>query len=153
MKLVKFLFSISFIALLAFQAQSAVPASGFAIVPSVPTELSPTALKKQQQLQFMKWFVTLSPKEYGIMRGKKLNVFEKLSFKITQLRMKQQLRAGKSNDGEGTNWGGLLLGVLLGPIGIVGAYIFSSDKNFIKWTWIGGGIWLALCVLFARVLF
>jgi len=153
MKLVKFLFSISLVTLLAFQAQSAVPSSGFTVVPSLTSALSPEASKKQQQLLFMKWFVTLSPKEYGIMRGKKLNLFEKLSFKMTQFRMKQQLKASRSNDGEGTNWGGLLLGVLLGPIGIVGAYIFSSDKNFIKWTWIGGGIWLALCVLFARVFF
>ena len=96
----------------------------------------------------MKWFVNLSPKEYGKMRGKKLNIFEKLSFKLTQFRMKQQLKANKSGDSEGVNWAGFALGGFLGLIGVLGAYIFSKDKNFIKWTWVGCGVWILLALLF-----
>ena len=58
---------------------SAVTSSGFAVVPSA--DINPTVSKKQQQVLFMKWFVSLSPRQYGVMRGKKLNIFEKLSLK------------------------------------------------------------------------
>jgi hypothetical protein len=33
--------------------------------------------------------------------------------------------------------GGFLLGLFLPLIGILGAYIFTKDRNFIKWAWIG----------------
>ena len=95
----------------------------------------------------MRWFSKLSPKEYGNMRGKKLNFFERLSFKATQNRMKKQLRAADSGESEGVNWAGLGLGFFLGLLGVLGAYIFSDDKNFIKWTWIGCGVWLLIVLL------
>ncbi len=95
---------------------------------------------------FMKWFVNLSVKDYGKMRGKKLNFFEKFSFKLTQHRMKQHLKAAGSSESEGVNWLGLAAGLFLGPLGVLGAYLFSDDKNLIKWSWIGCGVW-ALIVL------
>ena len=110
-------------------------------------DVIPTVSKKQQQLMFMKWFVELSPAAYGKMRGKKLNLFEKLSFSITQYRMKQQLKARRSNDSEGVNWGGLALGFFLGPLGVIGAYLFSKDNNLIKWSWIGCGFWIAIFLI------
>ena len=145
MKLAKFIFSLVVFSLMSVAVHSAVTSSGFAVVPSA--DINPTVSKKQQQVLFMRWFVSLSPRQYGVMRGKKLNIFEKLSFKLTQYRMKQQLKAKSSGDSEGTNWGGLALGFFLGLIGVVGAYIFSKDKNFIKWTWIGCGIWIVLTLL------
>ncbi len=42
----------------------------------------------------------------------------------------------------GFNFVGFILGLLLGPIGLLCAYIFSQDRNFRKWTWWGFRIWL-----------
>ncbi len=149
MKSVKFIFNLVAFAIFSFSAQGAMPTTGSFVIPSTASADNPTVSKKQQEVLFMKWFVALSPKEYGKMRGKKLNIFEKASFKLTQYRMKQQLRANRrSNEGEGVNWGGLALGAFLGLIGVVGAYVFSKDNNFIKWTWIGCGIFLVWFLIF-----
>ena len=154
MKFIKFIFSIGAISLMSLAVKAAVPSAGFSVVPATTSDVTPTLSKKQQELSFMKWFVTLNPKEYGQMRGKKLNIFEKGSFKLTQYRMKQQLKHyGSKGDSEGANWGGLALGFFLGLIGVLGAYIFSSDKNFIKWTWIGCGISLVFTLLLYLVIF
>jgi hypothetical protein len=117
------------------------------VVPASAIGNTPTNLSKEQKLQFMKWFTSLTPKEYGAIRGKKLNFFEKVSFKLVQYRMKQQLKSAYSDGSDGPNWGGLALGFFLGLLGVLGAYIFSDDSNFIKWTWIGCGIWIVLVLL------
>ena len=147
MRTVKSFFVILFLFAMGFASTAAAPFSATSVTPAVTNDAGPTVSKKQQQLLFMKWFVQLSPKEYGKMRGKKLNVFEKVSFKLTQYRMKQQLKASGSADSEGANWGGLALGFFLGLIGVLGAYLFSKDKNFIKWTWIGCIAWIVIVLL------
>ncbi len=147
MRSVKLFLGVTVFSLLSFTASSSIPTSTFSITPSASTDAVPSVSKKQQQLLLMKWFVKLSPKEYGKMRGKKLNFFEKLSFKLTQYRMKQQLKANNTGDSEGVNWAGLALGAFLGFFGVVGAYVFSKDKNFIKWAWIGCGIWIVVALL------
>lgn len=144
MRSLKLIVGIIAFSLISTNAISAVPSF---TSPFSKTEAIPSLSKKQQQKQFMKWFVKLSPKEYGKIRGKKLNIFEKASFKMTQYRMKQQLGAKNAGDSEGANWGGLALGFFLGLLGVLGAYIFSKDKNFIKWTWIGCGIWVVLSLI------
>ena len=148
MKPFKSLFVLIAFSLIGSVSHSAVPSSAVTGISFVTPEAKPTLSNKQQQLLYMKWFVTLSPKEYGKMRGRKLNFFEKASFTFTQFRMKQQLKSARGGEGEGVNWGGLALGAFLGLIGVVGAYIFSKDKNFIKWTWVGCGIFIVIFLIF-----
>jgi hypothetical protein len=144
MRVLKLFLTITVFSLFAYSAVAIAPPVG--TVPAVSKDVTPLS-KKQQQLAAMKWFVNLTPTEYGNLRGKKLNFFEKASFKLTQYRMKQQLKHASSDDGSGVNWGGLALGFFLGLLGVLGAYIFSSDSNFIKWTWIGLAIWVVLVIL------
>ena len=78
------------------------------------------------------------------MRGKKLSFVEKVEFKILQKRFRKQLDYG--DDSSGFNIGGFALGFLLGLIGVLLAYIFSQDRNFRKWTWIGFGIYAVIII-------
>lgn len=43
--------------------------------------------------------------------------------------------------------GGFLLGLLLGLIGVLLAYIFSDDKDFIRSAWYGVGTWIIIYLL------
>ena len=147
MNQVKLIFSIIVLLIISLAPATSVASSASSVIPASAGD-NPGVSKKLQQLSFMKWFVKLSPKEYGKMRGKKLNIFEKASFKLTQYRMKQQLKSYRKDITEGANWGGFALGLFLGLIGVLGAYIFSDDTNFIKWTWIGCGVWVVIFLLF-----
>jgi hypothetical protein len=93
----------------------------------------------------MEEFVKLTPKQYGEIRGKKLSFVEKVEFKVLQRKLKKQLYYG--DDSSGFNIGGFALGFLLGLIGILLAYIFSQDRNFRKWAWIGLGIWVGILII------
>lgn len=98
----------------------------------------------QEQRAIMEQFVKLTPKEYGVMRGKKLSFVEKIEFKILQKRFKKKLYDG--DDSTGFSIGGFALGFLLGLIGVLLAYIFSQDRNFRKWTWIGFGVYAIIVI-------
>ena len=122
--------------------------TSFSAIPvAEPTPPGPKALKKEQQRLIMEQIVKLTPHEYGVMRGKKLNFFERLTFKATQKRMKLELQRA---DGTFSNFnaGGFFLGFLLGILGVLGAYIFSKDDNFRKWSWIGFGAAVVFYLLF-----
>ena len=45
------------------------------------------------------------------------------------------------------NFGGFILGFLLGLIGVGLAYIFSDDESFRRSAWYGLGTWLILLIL------
>ncbi len=123
--------------------------NGFSAVPfAIPSPESPNQeaiRKKERERIIMQQIVKLTPREYGELRGKKLNFFERLTFKATQKRMKMELQ--KADTFSGFNAGGFFLGLLLGILGVIGAYIFSTDENFRKWTWIGFGVAVVLYLL------
>lgn len=105
--------------------------------PNVPT-------KAQQQKALMEKVVKMSVKDYEDLTGKKMNFVDRLTFKILKARFAKKLGMGGDYDSEGFNFGGFILGFLLGLLGVLGAYIFSKDRNFRKWTWIGWGVFVAI---------
>ncbi len=90
----------------------------------------------------------MTVKEYETFTGKKMNFFERLSFKA--YKRKLAARAAKSyydDDTEGFNFGGFTAGFLLGGIGVLLTYQFSGDRNKRKWSWIGWGSWIILFLI------
>jgi len=73
MRSVKLFFGILLLSAMSFSALAAVPFSSPSITPVATNDGAPTGSKKQQHLMQMKWFVSLSAREYGKLRGKKLN--------------------------------------------------------------------------------
>jgi hypothetical protein len=98
----------------------------------------------------MEEFVKLTPKKYGELRGKKLSFVEKIEFKVLQRKLKRQLDYG--DDSTGFNIGGFLLGFFLGLLGLIGAFVFSQDRNFRKWTLYGLLASIIVTVVFAAII-
>lgn len=121
-------------------------------------------------------FVKLSAREFSELTGKKMNLFQKLSFGITKLRLKHDLRKnpdltltdyhkGYNNGGFNFLWfilglagpilglaaGGLLLFTLIAIAPVVIAYATKQDRTKIKSVWIGFGIGLLFILILAII--
>lgn len=106
--------------------------------------------KKANELAMMKVIANMSVSEYEMLSGKKMNFFEKISFKATKKRVERKLSRAE-NLTSGFNLGGFVLGFLVGLIGVLLAYVFSKDKNLRKWSWIGWGASLVLLLILLAV--
>ena len=103
----------------------------------------------------VKQFLALTPKEYQKLTGKKMSLSQKVSLKLAQAKVKKMSKQNKQVDlykfdaGVDTtdfSIGGFVLGVLLGPIGVLIGYLIG-DRSVIKWAWIGFAVWLAIVLL------
>lgn len=135
-------------------------AYGFSVIKHV-NDASPSAAA----FKYLKVsdFVKLSAKEFSDLTGKKMNFFERLSFKVTKMRMKHDLKKNpdlKITDYMKPNsttfqidilW--LLLGVLLGPIGVLIAYVTKQEQYKLTSSWIGFGIFVLIILLFRSSIF
>jgi len=99
--------------------------------------------------------------DYQQLTGEKMNLFNKLSFKITQHKLRQNINQdgtftrkamARFFGGEtGFHFGGFALGFFLGLIGLLIAYLIKDDykPNRVKWAWIGFGIGVAISLVIA----
>lgn len=101
-------------------------------------------------------------KEFESLSGKKMKFVDKIGFKIAQRDLRKSINndgtfnskklnrvANKMAVGEGFNIGGFALGLLLGLIGVLIAYLISDDNKAArtKWAWIGFGVWLVILLI------
>ena len=99
--------------------------------------------KSIEQLKIfqMQRFAKMTLSEYEIQKGRKLNFFERLSFRSTQHRITKMLKQYDNEDGPSTlskiSW--FIKGLLFGPLALIIGYIFlkEDERQVLKWAWFG----------------
>jgi hypothetical protein len=136
----------------AFSTNSMPVKPATAIIPTDPNPLSHISAKQ---------FLTLTPKKWQEMTGKKLTLMQKIQFKMLQHDIKKMVKRGevvtmadvqKKYEDIGTmNVLGFLLGLVLGPIGVIIALILKEtgdvDASVLRWSLYGLLVWLAIVLL------
>jgi hypothetical protein len=117
-------------------------------------------------------FSRLKPSEYEKLAGVKLNVLDRVNYKMAMAKLRRsidkdgtikneklaKLIIGTADSSKGFHLAGFALGFFLGSIGLLIAYLIKGNKksNRIKWAWIGFGIGLlvrlTLILLFFRII-
>ena len=109
---------------------------------------------------------TISTKDFQSLSGKKMNFFERLSFKLGQRKLKKlinadgtlnnrilnKLKSFQSNEPDNGDLflKGFLMGLVLGLFGVLicaAAGHGENKKSMMKGAWIGFGIWLLIVLL------
>jgi hypothetical protein len=125
--------------------------------------VSSTTIKDPNPLSLMtaKQFLTLTPQKYQELTGKKLNLVQKVEFKMVQHKVKKMVKRGevvtmsdvqkKFEDMSSMNVLGFLLGLILGPVGVIIALILKETGDVgadtVRWSLYGLLIWLAIVLL------
>lgn len=136
-------------------------AYGFSASRPVADGGSPSSLAASKYLNASE-FIKLSVAQYITLTGKRLNVFQKLAFRAAKMRMKHDLKKNPSLlitdyvDGDGSFrvdplW--LILGVLLGPIAVLIAYVTKQESLKITSSWIGFGVAVILVAVLWKSIF
>jgi hypothetical protein len=101
----------------------------------------------------------ISASDFQKLTGEKMNFFNKLSFKITQHKLRQNIdqdgtfnrkKMAKFFSGKtGIHAGGFALGLFLSFIGVGIAYLIKDDykHNRVKWAWIGFAVGMTIFLI------
>jgi hypothetical protein len=106
-------------------------------------------------------FLSLTPKKYQELTGKKMNLVQRIEFRIIQQKVKKMVRKGevvtmadvkkKFEDLNAMNLLGFLLGLVLGPVGVVIALILKETGDVgpevVRWSLYGLLLWLAIVLV------
>lgn len=149
MKILKLCFTFFCVLIFAFATKPAFGLLATSITPKTDSAAS-TAFTKNEKLkiQQMQLFAKMTVSDYEKLQKKKLNYFEKLSFRLTQHRISKMLKHYSYGDSptvlQKISW--LLKGILLGPIALLIGYLFLKDeeRKLIKWIWFGFAGWLII---------
>lgn len=100
--------------------------------------------------------------DYEKLSGKKLNLLDRLSFSIGQKKLRKAIKADGTIDAAKVqkmfrpdglfstfHLGGFLLGLFLGPIGVLIAYLINDDykDDRVRWAWSGMGLFAGILLL------
>lgn len=120
-------------------------------------------LGKSGQLISLQDLSVIKIREFETLTGKKMKLFDKIGFKLSQNKLKNSINNdgtfskkkiekyfSKMADGtSGFHSGGFFLGLIVGLIGVIIAYLIKDEKkkNRVKWAWIGWGVWVVIALI------
>lgn len=139
----------------------------FAIVPVITPVLKASDIfipigKTGQKISLVE-LSRINIKDLELLRGEKMSFFDRLGFRIAQKKLRNNTNHDgtvnsrnlvrsftKDRKGKGGGLGGFVLGCLLGPVGVLIAYLIKDDhkKNRVTWAWIGCLAFLPFWLLF-----
>lgn len=104
---------------------------------------------------------TIKAQDFERLSGKKMNWIGRIEFKLAQRQLRRNINADGTvnskrlkkvlaDDGStGFHIGGFALGLFLGLIGVLIAYLINDDKKSkrVKWAWIGAAFAVVLYIL------
>ena len=103
---------------------------------------------KLTEKDLLKKISKMSVKEYEAYTYKKMNLFERMSFKA--YKKKLRIEGYGDDDSEGFQVWGFVFGLLLGPLAYLISQLFIKDRNFRKWVGWGSLLWVILFAI-ARI--
>lgn len=110
-------------------------------------------------------FSKLTPAAYEKLAHVKLGFFDRIAYKKAMRKLNKSIELDGTITNKkvallvkpiddplnGFNLGGFALGLLIGLLGVLIAYLIndSNKSSRIKWAWIGFAVWIALILVFA----